>query len=214
MLMKLLFEHRVDPPFTEEETAEFERLYAAALQHGGNVDYQSKFSKFRFIDYIVQTRKYVVHGSNYRTIKQFEMRKQTLFDGTVVNAVFASTDGLWSIFYAVFDRSKVTTNFRNACFKSMDRNRYYFFSLTRDTMDRDPWTTGIVYFIPGDRFEQVHKRRIHFDEWISNMPVSPQLMLVVDRRDFEPIRRISVHKPKEPMIKTWLLYKFRTRNGA
>ncbi|MWC27571.1 hypothetical protein [Paenibacillus sp. MMS18-CY102] len=60
IVMRLIFYYRADPPFSEEEALEFERLYTAAL-----------------------------------------------FNGKAAEAVFASADGIWSIFYAVFDRRKV-----------------------------------------------------------------------------------------------------------
>jgi hypothetical protein len=45
-----------------------------------------------------------MHGSNNRHIVQFEPRKQTLFNGQYVEAVFATQDGIWAVFYAVFNR--------------------------------------------------------------------------------------------------------------
>ncbi|MWC27570.1 hypothetical protein GON22_05650 [Paenibacillus sp. MMS18-CY102] len=81
-------------------------------------------------------------------------------------------------------------------------------------MGQAPWTAGTVYFIPSDGFEQAHTNQIYFDEWICKEPVSPKLMLAVDRRDFAYVRQVSVHSPNEPKFKSWLLYKFRTRTGA
>ncbi|MFC5472285.1 hypothetical protein ACFPPD_26730 [Cohnella suwonensis] len=209
-ILNLLFYRRSNPSFSNEELNDFEDLYIRAIQNNGVINYQYDFPKYRFIDYLIQEKNFVAHGSNIKDIELFETRKQTLFNGEYVNAIFATKDGIWPIFYAILDRSKVVNNFRNGCFKALNNKKYYFFSLTKKTLDKDPWTTGVIYFLLSESFEQTNKTRVHFDEWISRQETKPVLKLDVSKEDFEYINKISTHKPKESIIITWLLYKIRT----
>lgn len=206
--------HRVsDPPFTDKEESDFERIIAA-VGHDGHFHYDSAFPKYRFIDYIVQRRNLVVHGSNHMDIREFETRRQTLFNGDYADAVFASRDGRWSIFYAILDRSKVVYHFRNGCFKASDSKRYYFFSLTQATHDNGPWTDGVIYFLPAEPFVRSTRGRTYFDEWTCSRPVGPVYKLSVGPADFGMFDRVAVHKPNESIVTTWLKYKLRTTGRA
>ncbi|MFC5528297.1 hypothetical protein [Cohnella yongneupensis] len=210
-LIKTLFYRRTDAMFTDQETAEFE-LMLRNTDSEGSVRYESKFPKYRFIDYVVQNKNMVVHGSNRTDIDQFEVRRQTLFNGQPVEAVFASKDGIWSIFYAILDRSKVVYNFRNGCIKTASDMRYYFFSLTEPTYASDPWTTGSVYFLPADAFERTTRSKAYFDEWVCRQRIHPVMKLSINKEDFVYLNKVAVHKPNESIALTWLLYKFRTRS--
>ncbi|WP_256762166.1 hypothetical protein [Cohnella sp. WQ 127256] len=209
-ILNLLFYQRSNSPFSSEENTEFEDMYIKSIQNTGIINYQSEFPKYRFIDYLIQEKSFVAHGSNNKDIELFETRKQTLYNGEFVNAIFATKDGIWSIFYATLDRSKVVNNFRNACLKTLKNKKYYFFSLTKKTLDKDPWTSGMIYLLSSELFEQTNKTRVHFDEWISKQEIKPVLRLDVSKDDFEYINKISTHKSKESIITTWLLYKVRT----
>lgn len=210
LLLKIIFYQRSVLPFSTIENENFETIYSKAIQNNGVVDYQSNFPKYRFIDYLIQKKNFVVHGSNNKNINQFETREQTLFNGQMVNAIFATKDGVWPIFYAILDRSKLVRNFRNGCIKSSNSKRYYFFSLTKETIDSDPWTTGMIYFLSSERFERSSQSKVYFDEWISKEVVKPVIKLVVGKEDFEYIDKISIHNHRESIITTWLLYKIRT----
>ncbi|MFC5700389.1 hypothetical protein ACFPVX_03755 [Cohnella faecalis] len=209
-LMSMLFYQRSDKAFTVEEINQFELMFSEAHQNGGLVNFNSVFPKYRFIDYIIQQKNAVAHGSNNMGIESFETRRQTLYNGKLVDAIFASKDGIWPIFYAVFDRGKLVSNFRNGCIKTRSKKRYYFFSLTKQTLDRNPWTTGMIYFMLSETFELTSTSKIYFDEWVSKQEVKPMLRLCVCKEDFEYINKISTHKQTESLLTTWFFYKLRT----
>lgn len=210
LLMSILFYRRSSVPFSNEEVDVYENMFSKAIQNDGMVNYLTAFPKYRFIDYIIQKKNLVVHGSNNVGIEKFETRNQTLFNGQLVDAIFATKDGIWPIFYAVFDRQKLENNFRNGCLKVRSNKRFYFFSMTKQTMDRDPWTYGMIYFMSSDLFERTSKTPVYFDEWISKLEVRPIMKLMVCKEDFEFANKISIHRPMESMVLTWLLYKIRT----
>lgn len=87
LILKVLFYERLERPFSSVEISNFEDIYRRAVQSNGVIDYQSDFPKYRFIDYLIQEKNYVVHGSNNKDINQFETRQQTLFNGKLVNAI-------------------------------------------------------------------------------------------------------------------------------
>ncbi len=208
IIYRMLLHSESDQPFSEAEASEFEAIIAAA-GNDGQLRYDSAYPKYRFIDYVVQRHNMVAHGTNQMNIEEFENRRQTLFDGKLADAVFTSRDGIWAIFYAILDRDKLAGNFRNGCFKSPKNERYYFFSLTKTTLDRQPWTSGSVYFLPSQPFVRLSKGRTYFDEWTCNHPVKPVYRLTVNPDDFGMFDRVAIHKPDESMVKTWLLYKLR-----
>lgn len=210
--MKYLFYSMPESPFSPEEVECFERMYSDAVSNNQEIIYASHFPKHRFIEYISLFKPVVLHGSNYKEIVQFQPRKQTLYSGEYVDAVFATKDATWSLFYAVFDRGKLVHNFRNACLRVMkDKNKYYFFSLTRRTLQKDPWTTGMVYFLPRDSFKKASNAIVSFDEWVSLKPIEPITKLEVGPQDFIFLDKVSCHKDTESIFVSWLLYKYRTK---
>ena len=136
------------------------------------IPYNITYPKSRFLQYIALTGDYLFHGSNSKNIKIFEPRKQTLFNGELTTAVFATSDPIWPIFYAVLNRKRVIGNFRNGCLVYNDR-RYHFYSLSESTMMADPWVEGAIYILPRDKFYRPVKGRVHPDEWICHDQVEP-----------------------------------------
>lgn len=213
--MGLLFYRMPQPVFSDEEVTEYEQLYSLAAENGTEIIYNSSYPKARFLQYIALTKPVVMHGSNHKGIAEFETRRQTLFNGKDADAVFATKDGSWASFYAVFDRTKLAGNFRNACFTVWkDKHRYYFFSLTQETLDQNPWTSGMVYILPQAPFQRAGSSIVAFDEWISMHPVTPVTRLEVRPQDFCFQDKVACHRPQEPVLKSWLWYKRRVRQRA
>lgn len=149
------------------------------------------------------------NGSNNLNIDTLETREQTLFNGELTQAVFASSEATWSMFYAVFDKSKLIGSFRNGCLIYKNK-KYHFYSLNKSTMNNNPWTSGKIYILPKDKFKPSGTGKLRFDEWICHDPVSPVSGIEVSARDFYFINKVSTHKNNESNVKTRLLYKIRT----
>lgn len=208
-IMGCFFYRRDIPEFTKDEAQAFEAAYAEALNRGSAIHYAGPYSKHRLIQYIAQRHAVLLHGSNRMDIQRFEPRRQTLYNGEYVEAVFATKDGIWPVFYAVFDRSKLKGNFRNACFIGKGSKRYYYFSLTRDTWAGNPWTAGTVYFLPDQTFRKSGEGYIDFAEWVSPTSVQPLTQIQVEPSDFLYRNQVACHKSKESIITSWLFYKLR-----
>ncbi|RDU38031.1 hypothetical protein DRW41_00175 [Neobacillus piezotolerans] len=210
-LMGILFYRAQVFYFSEEERREFEKMYLIAATENTEVNYTSKYPKHRFIQYIAATKPVILHGSNNSEISEFEARRQTLYNGQIVNAVFGTKDGIWPLFYAVLDKKKVKGGIRNACLKVEGGSPHYFFSLNKETLDAGPWTTGMIYFLPGETFKRAGNGLVSFDEWVSETPVKPIAKVLVEPYDFLFLNSVSCHKDTESIVKSWLLYRLRTK---
>lgn len=210
IIMGLLFYRSPILKFSPHEVVEYDKIYSEAVSNNSEIIYLSSYPKYRFIRYISSTKSVILHGSNHKTILEFETRRQTLYNGQYVEAVFATKDGIWPLFYAVFDRHKLVGNFRNACLNVRNnKNNYYFFSLTQNTMNKIPWTNGTIYFLPQETFECTNRSIVSFDEWISKTPVRPITKITVNPEDFYFIDKVSSHKVSESLFTSMVLYKLR-----
>lgn len=214
-MLNLLFRTLLTPvpklEYGEEESAAYERLLAG-MADGRVLDYDLPFPKARFLQYVAEKGDYLFHGSNNPNIAVFEPREQTLYNGELTRAIFAAGEPLWSMFYAVFDRSKLVGGFRNGCFVVGNR-KYLFYSLNESTMKQNPWTDGMMYLLPKSSFYRADTKKIHFDEWVTHEEVAPVAKLPLSPDDFPFKDRVAMHKDGEPLWKSWSLYKIRSRQS-
>lgn len=208
ILIKMLLRASPKIQFSEAEIAAYEKLVEKV--HQGQLSPEEiPIPKYKFLHYLALTGDFVFHGSNNAQIETFEPREQTLFNSKPTKAVFASSEPIWSMFYAVFDRSKLVGGFRNGCLVNK-KKKYHYYSLNKSTMEKDPWTSGKLYILPKEKFARSDHSKTHFDEWICHDVVKPISELEVHPDDFYFKDQVSVHKKDESLTKTWLLYKFRT----
>lgn len=194
--------------FDHSESSEYDKMIRSSNER--EFSYGSTYPKYRFLAYLSLKEEVVFHGSNHTTIDLFEPREQTLINGKMTKAVFATEDPTWSIFYAIFDRSKLVGSFRNGCVVYKDK-KHHFYSLNESTMRRRPWTDGMVYIFPKAKFKRVDNKNIYFDEWISHEPVMPIGRLKVGIEDFYFKDKIATHPDHESLLKSWLFYKYRVK---
>lgn len=208
ILLKTLFYPSPKINFSSKEVAEYDRLLSQVYNEKLDIK-ELSYPKYRFLHYLAESGDFVFHGSNNLDIDLFEPREQTLFNGKLTKAVFASSEPHWSMFYAIFDRSKLVGSFRNGCLV-YKKKKYHYYSLNTSTMNANPWATGKIYILPKNQFKPSDTGRVHFDEWICQELVKPVSQLEVSATDFFYIKKVATHKVKESNIKTWLLYKLRT----
>lgn len=202
--------------FSPEEQDAYDRLLnriSTASAVPTTITYQLPYPKYRFLSYASLSDRYIYHGSNLKDIELFEPRPQTLYSGRMVQAVFATADPIWPVFYAILDRNKARGSIRNACLEHQGK-RYHFYSLSQSMLTGlDVWTDGMIYFLPRDRFRRVGHGAVMFDEWICEQPVVPLAKLPVTAEDFLYRHKVSTHREQESLIATYLKYKWRTRKG-
>jgi hypothetical protein len=169
-----------------EAAAEFDAMLDAT-DDGGWIDFNSSRPKHLFLRYVGEGMRCLLHGSNDTEIAEFEPRSQETYTGDPVEAVFATDDGIWVVFFAVVARPPVWS-LRNACNVRGGRRRY-FFAIDTDPAAPGSWTSGAVYLLAPDTFTQTYDA-----EWISSTPVRPRARLAVTRSDFPYARNVFRHR--------------------
>jgi len=171
----------------------FERLVAAIDEaRGGVVEYEAAAPKHAFLSYLVERRPVLLHGTGDPAIERFEPRRQTDYDNEWTDAVFATDDPIWPIFFAVVNRP-VARSLINACSRRYGESHYYF-SIGTDPKARDAWRDGWIYVLPRETF------RVHPSgpEWLSPVAVSPLARLQVEPTDFPFLAQVVGHSLDEP----------------
>ena len=216
----VLFFPQPDWTLTEKKVRSFEQFFDKIRNKNntGGVEYRNQYPKWELLQYLADHKGLFLHGSNRMDINELLPREQTDFSGMEVKAVFATRDSIWAIFFAIVDMQVYRGSLRNACWEIRDAGgkvrRYYFFSLNREILVEQPWTEGMVYFLPGETFRPALTGMVRFDEWLSVDSVKPVASLCVSPRDFPFKGNIAGHREGESMIKSWMLYKYRLKRAS
>jgi hypothetical protein len=119
-------------------------------------------------------------------------------------AVYAASDGIWPIYFAIVDRERVTS-LLNGCFRIPDDEDggyayYYYFSVDQDALPHFPWKNGMIYLLPRDSFEQqapieFDGTRVEMTQWASPVAVRPIAKLAVEPDDFPFLCQVEGHDP-------------------
>lgn len=163
------------------------------------VDYRLAAPKWEFLCYVADRGDIVLHGSGDPDIKQFEPRQpEDSLEFSNRLAVFAATDGIWPMYYAILDRATYPMLLCNACIRIDAGDPYYFFSISDPALRHRPWRTGTVYLLPSAGFDrqppfEAEGSRIHIAQAASADPVTPIARLTVDPDDFPFLQSIRGH---------------------
>ncbi|WP_368505335.1 hypothetical protein AB3N04_06740 [Alkalihalophilus sp. As8PL] len=164
------------------------------------IQYKSAYPKYLFLHYLIENKNVLVHGSNDSKIRKLEPKVQTLFNGKPVRAVFAASDGVWSMFFAVMNKKDYEGSVRNLCLTLPTKKgikRYYYFSVNENQED-NCWIDGTIYILPKDRFSQGGIK----DEWVCESTIEPISKLSVTQDDFPFLDKVRKHKETESIVKT------------
>jgi hypothetical protein len=180
-------------------------LLDEALQRPG-IDLTGRLpcAPWQFCAYITDAHQVLLHGSQNPAVPAFVPRRS--YDGNPFGdrtAVFAASDGIWPMFFALLVREGSHTTLINACFRVItpDGRRsepYYFFSIAREVLAREPWSDGTLYVLPRDTFEQHPPQAaegaiIQSMEWASEQTVQPIAHLWVRPADFPLLTQVRGH---------------------
>ncbi len=189
---------------TPEKRAAFEAL-AGSTPPGGFVDYQLNYPKWQFLSYLCSSRDLVLHGSQNVDIVDVEPRKAIDVKAfSNQEAIYATTDGIWVIFFAIVDRQRFSPlSLFNSCLEirispAQVMGPLYFFSITHSALIQNPWCEGLVYILPRENFQQEPAQQmlgaeIVFPHWISAKPASPAARLKVSPQDFPFLVQVHGH---------------------
>ena len=209
LLMKLPDYWLKRPSMTSDESAKtaFTELLMAALSADGctTIEVPPPWPKWQFLCHIADNYDIAFHGSGNPDIAIFEPRKADDLLSAFGNqkAVYAASDGIWPIFYAIVDRDKFAMSINNACIQLEDaqgtlHEPHYVFSVDQSFLARQPWRTGVVYLLPRTTFTpqtptQLGATTVHIAQLASLEPVRPLAKLTVTPGDFPFLAQIRGH---------------------
>jgi hypothetical protein len=210
ILLRILFFPSPSVVISQDERILFNQLFESGKASPDKIiDYNLSIPKYKFLQYLTNNKQVLFHGSNNPIIQTFEPREQSLFDGKMDKAVFATKDPIWSAFYAVLCKKSLLGSIRNGSMTANRKQQYHFYSLTEPTLKKNPWTNGTVYLLPEQKFSPISKGPLQFDEWICRETVVPIAKIEVEPSDFYFLNKVACHNETESIIQSWLLYKFR-----
>jgi hypothetical protein len=189
---------------TPEKQQAFDALFSATPP-GGWVDYQLPYPKWQFLSYLCQAKPLVLHGSQNLQIEEVEPRKaQDVKAYSNQNAIYATTDGIWVIYFAIIDRRRFNPlSLFNSCLHihltpEQVLGPFYFFSITHGALIQNPWCSGAIYILPREHFEQEPPTpmlgvEVIFPHWISTSPALPRAKLMVEPQGFPFLAQVHGH---------------------
>ena len=196
---------RPGAPPDEGARAAFDALLDAALLAGGcpAIEYTLPQPKWQFLCHAADHHGLAVHGSGNPNIERFEPRQPSdLTDFGNQKAVYAASDGLWAMFFAVVDRERVRS-ITNACVTLADpagalHGPYYVFSVSQAALPNRPWRSGTVYLLPRKPFVTqppipFGENQVHIAQLASFEPLEPLAKLTVAPEDFPFLAQIRGH---------------------
>jgi hypothetical protein len=135
-----------------------EKTLDTALEQG--FLHQTPIPKWAFLTWLTHHKNYLVHGTADSSIQTFEPRQSddaNWFGNQ--NAVYAASDGIWAMFFAILDRPKIPMSISNAAIRiELEPPKdIYFFSVQDTALEQKPFRTGRVYVLPKQGFIQQPK---------------------------------------------------------
>ena len=184
----------------------FETLWMHIANSVGVVElsYSLPIPRWQFLCYLADHKPVVLHGSANPNLSELEPR-QTNDVSEFGNrcAIYAASDGIWPLYFAILDREQYPMSLSNACFRvitpSGTRSEpYYFFSISQTALQHQPWQTGTVYILPSTSFEQQAPfisadAEIQVMQCASTEAVKPLAKLTVAPDDFPFLSQIRGH---------------------
>ena len=186
--------------------ASFDGLLQSALAaaDGGLIPYDLPAPKWQFVCYAAERYDLAWHGSGEPAIALFEPRQANdLNDFGNQKAIYASSDALWAMFFAIVDRDRFPMSITNACIRLADEagqvhGPFYVFSVSQRWLPHQPWRTGTLYLLPRATFESqpllpFGPYQVHIAQLASRVPVKPLARLTIAPADFPFLRQIRGH---------------------
>lgn len=164
-----------------------------------------------FLCWLSDERGYLAHGTGQDNIEVFEPRQSNDI-GWFGNrrAVYASSDSLWAMFFAIMNRPSVPMTVVNAAVTARLENGpcpLYFFGASRQAVEGRAYRDGWVYMLPATTFEREpggERFGIPFDSHhcASLEAVAPAFRVRVRPQDFPFLEHIHPYDDEQLEIET------------
>jgi hypothetical protein len=185
--------------------AAFDALFESAIRAplDAPLDYTLPVPKWQFLCHLADTKQVLLHGSGSPAIPLFEPRKAA--DVSAFGdrrAVYAASDGIWPIYYAILDRDRHKMTLINSCVFVPNAQgiaeALYFFSISEAALIARAFRRGTIYVLPRDGFEQQQGGDwlglpVAVPQWASLAPVRPLFRLEVGPEDFPLMSALRGH---------------------
>lgn len=192
-----------------KQSADFAGLLDGLItrSEGHWVDYDLPYPVHEFIQYLNDRNQFIFHGSNNPDIDEFapvrksiELRDESGRGN--LQAVYGTHDGLWSMFFAIVDRDRLSGSIRNGVMyfhnAAGDSLPVYNFSINQDQLAEQPWCNGALYLLPRATFNQLKLgEKALANEWASEVAVQPIAKLRLKPSDFPFLNQIGGHDDGE-----------------
>jgi len=172
------------PLLTEADRAAFDGLLSATPP-GGDVAYELEQPKWWFLHHAIASGL-LLHGTNEPGLTVLGTNAQGDAHGKPVEALFASDDPIWPLYFATVCRETLRYGYINAALHVRGSSRYLF-SIGADPASPDSWCDGTIYLLPAASFRRTGATR----ELLSDESLEPRARLAVTPDDF-PFRRQTV----------------------
>jgi hypothetical protein len=188
----------------EPHAQELERALRDALET--SVGQPRGVPIWAWLSWLCETRGFVAHGTGRDDIEVFEPR-QSNDVGWFGNreAVYASSDGVWAMFFAIMNRPEVPMTVVNAAIRvhfSSGSDSRYFFGANRAALQGGAFRDGWVYLLPDERFErepggEAFGLRYETHHCARLEPIRPAFRVAVRPGDFPFLERIHAYDDAE-----------------
>ncbi len=177
----------------------FEETYGLMLRNGVNefTILKEDVPKVDFFRWLVEKKEVLLHGSNNQEITELEPRQANCASKEFGNqsAVYAVSDSVLPIFYAIKDREKFRGTAKSGFYESEGDTksaRQYEFAISKGLLKDEPWSNGAVYIVPKHLFTQGHNDEGELiNEWACMTPVEPIGKIEVSTKDFPYLNDIK-----------------------
>ncbi len=187
------------PYFTEEpdiKRAAFERLYHEYVLDGASrvIVYDSAYPKHEFLEFLIKEKGLLLHGSNHPDIHELEPRQANDRAKVTGNqlGVYAVDNHILPLFFAIKDRERFFGRSESGYVRDEKGDiAKYLFRVEKEVLAQQPWSSGVVYILSKESFEQQHENGRSTGEWVSPRAVKPCAVLSVSPDDFPYLSEIE-----------------------
>ena len=194
---------------SEREVTRYRELLDA-IEHEPDGDWLAldERPRWRFVEWLTQQDRVIFHGSPRADIEVFRPVRTSveLMDhaGTGnLAAVYGTSHGLWAMWFAVLERSRLRGSIRNGVLRWTDPSAsaldVYHFSVHHEYVGGDIWHSGTLYLLSRRSFRPnaLFPGGPPSAEWASLEAVEPMKRLAVDPGDFPFRERVGGHDDSE-----------------
>jgi hypothetical protein len=180
---------------------------ADALLRGESVDLPEP--RVEFLRWLGASRPVVFHGSPRDDLEELSTERRSRDETEWGNqaAVYASSDPVWSIYFAVLRRDNGWTGTRNGSM-GVGGRRFYFFLHNLGSESPDRFGPGSLYLLPPDTFEAQPPALGFIDlaHLVSRVAVRPIARIDVTPADFPFRDSLAYYREGEPIWRSILRF--------